>query len=280
MSRLPLVDCHAHIYPPQFPAASLPQLLLYARKVGVAAIITVPEGIAQVPTVLDLADRFPLIQPCIGLHPVQSQPDPADASKTVSRSVTLQDLEPIVTAIRANAEQLVAVGECGLDFSRHVLDPAYNPPDAKSVQQQVFAAQIALAMEMGLPLNVHARQAGHYAIDMMVEAGATGVMHAFDGKVGGALKGVEAGLIFSVAPNVIRNEHLRKLVKAIPITSLVLETDSPALGPEPDVPNVPANLLISCQQVAQIKGLSVEEVARITTQNALRVFPRLKLQDI
>ncbi|KAJ3184235.1 putative deoxyribonuclease tatdn3 [Geranomyces variabilis] len=264
-----LIDCHAHLQPAHFP--SLQDTIADARAAGVTAILNVSESLTDCAQVLALASAHPILRPCIGLHPVQ----PA-----TGKSVTLADLPAVLELISDNAERIVAVGEVGLDFSPHVLAAALGARDEqKAVQREVFVAQARLAASLGHPVNVHSRQAGHYAIAAMVEAGVGGLLHAFDGKAAHAMKGVQSGFFFSVAPNIVRSVHLRKLVKAIPLDYLVLETDSPALGPVSGVTNVPMNVRIACQEVANIKGITVEEAAEITTANAIRCFPRLARRE-
>lgn len=89
------------------------------------------------------------------------------------------------------------------------------------------------------------------------------------------MEGVRAGYFFSLPPSIIRSGQQR-LVKQLPLTSICLETDSPALGPEKQVRNEPQNVRISAEYIAEVKGVSVAEVTEVTTQNAMRLFPRLQ----
>lgn len=168
------------------------------------------------------------------------------------------------------------MGEVGLNFSPHVLR---GDKSLKDVQLRVFAEQIRAANELGLPLNVHSRSAGHYAIEALIANGAnSALLHAFDGKLGHALKGPSAGFCFSVPPSIVRSNQKQKLVTGLHLDSIVLETDSPALGAEKGVDNCPANVQISCAEVARLKGVSVEDVVQITTENALKLFPKLRTE--
>ena len=102
----------------------------------------------------------------------------------------------------------------------------------------------------------------------------TSCMHAFDGKAASARAGIEAGYYFSIPPSIVRSPQKQKLVHHLPLERLLLESDAPVLGPEKDVRNEPCNVWLSCQHIAAIKGLPVDEVARTTTANAKRLFPR------
>jgi TatD DNase family protein len=134
----------------------------------------------------------------------------------------------------------------------------------------------ALSLELDLPLNVHSRSAGHYTVDLLFSAGARRVlMHAFDGKASHAVRAAEAGYLFSVPPSVVRSDQKQKLVRRLPIESLVLESDSPVLGPDRDKRNEPANLVYSRDFIADVKGISPERVDEMTTANARRLFSRL-----
>lgn len=274
-----IIDCHSHFYPPQFSRADIPGLAAAARHAGVQAIVTVPESLQDCEAVLQLAREEPIVQACAGLHPVQ----PIHANgQFYSSCRSVQDVSevvPVLAFIRQHASELVAVGEVGLDFSPHVVGKVHSEEEQRlrEVQREVFKQQIQLANELGLPVNVHSRSAGHYAIDTLIECNAGGaLLHAFDGKLGHALRGAAAGFYFSVPPSIVRSPQKQKLVKGLPLDRLVLETDAPALGPDKDAVNVPANITVSCAEVAKIKGVSAEEVAAVTTNNALTLFPKLR----
>jgi len=99
-------------------------------------------------------------------------------------------------------------------------------------------------------------------------------MHAFDGRAASAVEGAEAGYAFSIPPSVVRSPQKQKLVRRLRLECLLLETDSPVLGPDPATRNEPANVVVACRAVAELKGVPPETVARATTDNARRLFPR------
>ncbi|XP_068795900.1 putative deoxyribonuclease TATDN3 isoform X2 [Struthio camelus] len=201
-----------------------------------------------------------------GVHPVQ------DLSPEEQRSVTLKDLDAALPLIEHYKDKLVAIGEVGLDFT-----PRFASSDEqKEGQRQVLIKQVELARRLDLPLNVHSRSAGRPTINLLKEQGAGNVLlHAFDGKPSVAMEGVKAGYFFSIPPSVIRSEQ-QKLVKLLPLESICLESDSPALGPEKQVRNEPKNIYVAAECIAKIKRIPIEEVIEVTTQNAVKVFPRLQ----
>jgi TatD DNase family protein len=214
--------------------------------------VCVSEGLADAQRVLALAAAQPMIRPCLGLHPERAD---------------LEEARALEALARAQAAVLVGVGEVGLDYWL-AQDEA-----GRAVQRQVLAIFVALARELDLPLNVHSRSAGHHTIAFLREQGAVRVlMHAFDGKASHALAGVEAGYVFSVPPSVVRSPQKQKLVRRLPLTHLLLETDSPVLGPTREARNEPANAAVSARAIAEIKGCRVEEVLEATTANARQLF--------
>jgi TatD DNase family protein len=132
---------------------------------------------------------------------------------------------------------------------------------------------VALSLELDLPLNIHSRSAGRATIDLLIERGAKrALLHAFDGKASTALPGVEAGYFFSVPPSIVRSRQKQKLVKRLPLESILLETDSPVLGPEPGERNEPRNVAVSLRAIAEIKEIPERAVAEAVRENARRLF--------
>nr|XP_039259180.1 putative deoxyribonuclease TATDN3 [Styela clava] len=261
------VDCHCHLAAPEF-ADDLDIVVKRGKEANIKAIIVVPEFFTEFERTLDICEQYSdFLFPCLGIHPVQRD------SELTERSVMPDDLKDAIPFIDSHYNEIVGIGEVGLDFT-----PFYTKEiDSKEKQREVLRFQAALAQKYDLPLNVHSRSAGRPTIKALKECGATKVvLHAYSGNAASAMEGVQAGYYFSIPPCIVRSEQKQNIVKRIPMDNILLETDSPALGPEKQVRNEPSNITISCEWIAKIKGISVEDVQKITTENACKLFPKLK----
>lgn len=261
------VDCHCHMSAAEFDQ-DIEEVVENAKQSGLLALVAVAEHSGEFEKIMALSRRFAgFVFPCLGVHPVQQ------VSPEQQRGATLQDLDAALPIIEKYKDQLVAVGEVGLDFT-----PRFVSSDKdKDEQRQVLIGQARLAQRLDLPLNVHSRSAGRPTIHLLRELGVDrALLHAFDGKPSVALEGVKAGYFFSIPPSIIRSEQKQKLVKQLPLESICLETDSPALGPHRQVRNEPQNIRVSAEYISKVKGVSMETVMEATTRNALRLFPKLK----
>ncbi|KAI3414251.1 putative deoxyribonuclease tatdn3 [Globodera pallida] len=260
-----MIDCHCHLADKSFDEDII-QVIERARQNDVNAALVVAEFADDFERVLQLAQQFPdFIFPCLGMHPVQRG--------FVSCSETLYKKDEVEKWIRTHSDKLYAVGEVGLDFKpQHVK----NGDIDKEEQRKVLRAQIELANELQLPLNVHSRSAGTPAIDWLVAHGARAVLlHAFSGNVKSARSGIKKGFYFSVPPSFTLSEQKVALIREIPLSQLCLESDSPVLGPVPGERNEPKNIKFSAEFIARIKDVSLDEVMRATTANAKRLFSKL-----
>jgi TatD DNase family protein len=246
-----LVDTHAHLCSPDFDR-DLGEVLARARQAGVGAVIAVGETLADAARNLQIAEQYPMIRPAAGLYPTVLDRDQADA---------------LHGFIRQHRLRLAAIGEVGLDYW------AVKEEPARELQRDILRGFIRLAEEVDLPLNVHSRSAGRHAVDFLLECGARRVqMHAFDGKASTALPAAEAGYFFSVPPSVVRSRQKQKLVKRLPLTCLLVESDSPVLGPDPTVRNEPANLPVAVRAIAEIKGSPEQLVVEAVATNTVRLY--------
>ncbi len=249
-----LIDTHTHICDAVFDEDRA-SVLERARESGVGGIVAIGENLSDARKNLQLADEHPMIVPGAGLYPTH---------------LNLDEAAQMCDFIRAERSNLVCIGEVGLDFWKVKED------GEQEVQRDIFRGFIKLAAELDLPLNVHSRSAGRHAIAMLLEEGARRVqLHAFDGKASTALPAVEAGFFFSVPPSIVRSRQKQKLVRQLPLECLLVETDSPVLGPEPGQRNEPANVKISLEAIAEIKRVSLDSLIEVVVENTERLYGRL-----
>jgi len=253
-----MIDCHTHLTDAAFDA-DREAVLERALAAGVQRIAIVGQDAGENRAVLETAARNAALLPFLGLHPdrfADRAPPPAPDA-----------LASVEAQIREQRARLVGIGEVALDYW------VCQDETRRAHQRDAFTRLVRLALELELPLNVHSRSAGHHTIDLLLELGARRVLlHAFDGKAGHAQRGAAAGFVFSIPPSIVRSTQKQKLVRALPLESLALETDSPVLGPEAGTRNEPANVTISAAAIAGIKGVPEPEVRAITAATARRLF--------
>ncbi|MHA1138252.1 MAG: TatD family hydrolase, partial [Candidatus Thorarchaeota archaeon] len=201
----------------------------------------------------------------------------SNAYKTVYASI---GLDPLLTDfntaakefILSNASDIVSIGEVGLDHYRE------RNHAQRDLQESVFKEFISIANELKIPIQVHSRSAGKSAIRVLEENDADAVhLHAFDGKSSYARTASnDLGYYFSIPTSVVRSPQKQKLVKAIAIEKLLLETDSPVLGPDKTERNEPSNIGIALTEVATILRRDEEELREIILENTLRLYTRIK----
>jgi TatD DNase family protein len=257
MSPITLIDTHAHIAGREF-AADLAEMLDRAGQAGVQTIVTVGADLESSREAVELAASHEHIYCAVGIHP-------HDAGR-----VTEQCYD-VIRALAQNNPKVVAIGEVGLDF--------YRDRSPRDQQEEVFRRFIRLARELSLPLIIHDRDAHDRVMAILREENAAavgGVMHCFSGDLALANDCLALGFYLSIPGTVTypSNELLRHVVRGIKIEHLLIETDCPYLAPVPHrgKRNEPAHVRLTAEKVAELKGLSLEDVGRITTLNAQRLF--------
>ena len=252
-----LVDSHAHLDSKSF-TVDLDAVLERARANGVGQILTVGCDLESSRASVDLALRYPNLYASVGIHP-------HDAS-TVDKE-TIAELTRMIESV----DKIVAVGETGLDFYRD-----HSPRDQ---QKASFRRHIQLAKDTGKPLIIHDRDAHEDVVRIMLEENAAaigGVLHCFSGDLAMARKCVEMGFYISFAGPLTypKNDALRAIAQALPIDVMLVETDCPYLSPQHwrGKRCEPAHVRATAEKLAEVKGLTLEDVARITSLNAWRLF--------
>ncbi len=248
---LEFIDTHAHLHDPAF-LPDLPDVLARATAAGVRTVILMGEVLAHAQKNISLAENYPMLRAGAGLYP---------------DCLDMEAAEILIAFIRDHQNEIVAIGEVGLDYWIIKTD------SQRAVQGEIFKRFIELSLELNLPINVHSRSAGRQAVSLLLAGGAKKVqLHAFDGRAMAALEAVEAGYYFSVPPSVVRSRQKQKLVGHLPLSCLLLETDSPVLGPVGGQRNEPAHIRIAAEEVARIKNLPLKAVVEQVWQNTLQLY--------
>ena len=252
-----LIDTHAHIYGHEY-HDDFNAMLRRAGEAGVGHIVIVGADIESSTAACELAARHDTMTCTVGIHP-------HDASRVSERCYE------VIRSLAASNPKVRAIGEIGLDF--------YRDRSPREDQERVFRRFIGLARELSLPVVIHDRDAHERIMAILREERAGevgGVLHCFSGDLAMARECVDLGFLLSIPGTVTfpNNEGLRDVVRGVKIEQLLLETDSPYLAPVPfrGKRNEPAHVRLVAEKVAQLKGLTLEDVARITTLNARRLF--------
>jgi TatD DNase family protein len=250
--NLRYVDTHCHLTSEEFEDDRV-SLLARAQSVGIAMICSAIEP-DDWQKCLRIASESPHVFASVGLDPTR-----------------YKDSGLALAWIRQHSSSLVALGEVGID---HYLVRDHSE---REKQEQVFRQLIGLSRDLNLPLQVHSRSAGKRALDVLYECEAEQVhLHAFDGKASLArTASVDHGFYFSIPTSVVRSPQKRKLVKAVDIERMLIETDSPVLGPERNERNSPLNVPLALEESARILGREAEELREIVLQNTLRLYRRI-----
>lgn len=251
-----IIDTHAHLDFPDY-KTDLESVLSRAKDADVNCIINVGTSLASSKKSVTLANRFHNIYASIGIHP-------HDASKVSEQD--WQALESLITE-----PKVIAVGETGLDY--------YRNRSPHEDQQRIFHKHLTLAKNHNLPVIIHCREASDDCLKILEEhrnGVIQGVVHCFSGTVEVAKKCIALGLYVSFAgPITFSNANtLREVAKSVPVERLLLETDCPFLSPQPKrgERNEPSYLSFIVPVLANIYGLSVHDIKRITTFNAYKLF--------
>ncbi len=254
-----MIDSHCHLDRLKIPdGETLDDSLARAAEEGVHGFLNVCIDLENFNEVLRIANADSRIQCSVGVHPNEME----------MQEPTMDDLLQ-----RAENKKVVAIGETGLDY--HYIT------ETESLEQQRnrFRTHIRAAKECNKPLIIHTREAREDTIRVMREEGAEqcgGVMHCFTENWEMASQALDLGFYLSFSGIITFNSaaELREVVKKVPEERLLIETDSPYLAPVPyrGKPNQPAYVRQVAEKVAELRGWSVEEVDRITTENFMRLF--------
>lgn len=253
------VDSHCHLDKLNYQDlhTGVADVVAKAEQANVKQLLSVGVTLDAFPKMMELIAPFPQVHASAGVHPLD-----------VESAFDLEQLSSF-----AKHEKVVAIGETGLDF--------HYKPETKNLQIERFEQQVELAVEVNKPLIIHTRQARAETLAILREGGAEkcgGVIHCFTEDQAFAEAAMELGFYISVSGIVTFRQaiELKEVVKNLPLDRLLIETDSPYLAPVPHrgKENQPAYVVEVASYIAQLKGISLGQVAEKTTQNFVDLFLR------
>lgn len=255
-----LVDSHCHLDFPDF-AEELDAVVHRARAAGVGRMVTICTYLTRFDRILAVAERYDDILCTVGVHPHQA-----------AEEFDVTTVDALVE--RARHPKVIGLGETGLDY--------FYDKSPREQQQECFRRHIRASLDTGLPLIIHTRDADADTMRIVKEetAGQTvkGLLHCFSSGRALAEEALDYGFTLSLSGIVTfkKSEELRDIVKDVPLDRILVETDAPYLAPIPfrGKRNEPAYVAHTAACVAAIKGVSAEELARITTENFFRLFDK------
>lgn len=247
-------DSHAHLDDERFDI-DRDSVISSLKEEGISHYINIGANMASSQKSIELSEKYDFVYAAVGVHP-------HDAESMTEDDLLL--LEKMLTH-----EKVVALGEIGLDY--------FYDNSPRDIQKKWFIRQMELAKKTNMPVIIHCRDASSPCLDIMKKSGITnGVMHCFSGSQETAAEVLALGWYISFSGSVtFKNaKNLRKAAEIVPIEKMFIETDSPYLAPEPmrGRRNYPAYVKHVAEKIAEIKGISVEEVAKITQENAKKFF--------
>jgi len=251
-----LIDTHSHIYYDQY-KDDLDEVINRALDNGVGKIICVGVDLETSIESLEIANKYDNIFCTVGYHPHESN----KTNKNYLDELEMMCKEP----------KVLAVGEIGLDYY-------YKHSDIET-QKRCFREQIELANSLDFPVVIHNRESDNDLYKILKTYTPKGVIHCFASNTEFATKIINLGLMLSFTGIItFKNSNLYDVVRSIPLSSLMVETDSPYLTPEPyrGKRNEPSNVSIVAEKIAEIKGIPITDVIKQTTLNALKLFHKLR----
>jgi TatD DNase family protein len=262
-----LVDSHCHVdMDPLAPDQS--EVLNRARAQGVGTFLNICTHYEEAPRLMQTAQKHSDVWITLGVHPNDTEKEPQHEPEAIREWLLKEGQKP----------KVVGFGETGLDF--------YRDNSTPEVQESFFRVHLDCARHMDMPVIIHTRHASEATLRVLKEYGSSvrGVLHCFTGSLAFAQEAVALGYLisFSGVLTFPKNDDLRATAQALPLDHILVETDAPFLAPVPyrGKTNEPGYVVETAKVLAQVKGMSLEEVAQATTDNFFRLFSKAQRPEI
>jgi len=258
-----LVDIHCHLDHEYF-RGKLDKVIANAKKAGVKYILTSGVNKESNREILKISEKYDIVKPSFGLYPI-------DALKLEKEAVALPrdtvptDVDEEIKFMLKNKEKAFAIGEIGLDYAL--------VSDKKEEQKEIFEKMLNLAEKIKKPVIIHSRKAEADSLEILESSRMKKVvMHCFTPKIKLVKKAYDLGYLMSIPPVITRLQHFQNVVREIPLTHLLTETDAPYLSPYKDRRNEPAFVAETIKEIAKIKNITPEETEKSIFANFQKMF--------
>jgi len=249
-----LTDVHCHLDHERF-SADQDKVIERARAAGFRAIITNGLNAETNRNVLSLAKKYDIVRPALGMYPVEAL------------KLTDERIDAELQFIKEHSQEIAALGEIGIDY--HWVTGELE----RKREKDILTKFLSLAEEIRKPVIIHSRGAEQEAADLIAEYDLPAViMHCFGGSLALAKKCEAKGWLFSIPCSIVHNAHFQQLVQQCALTTLLTETDAPYQAPAKRLRNEPVFIAQTIKKIAELRGMSAEEVEAQIDSNFLQVF--------
>ncbi len=248
-----LTDTHCHIYGDYYD--DIEEVLNKSKDLGVDRYFNCACDGKSMREVIELSKNYPSLIPAIGIHP--------EAVDTY----TLDDIKYLEEHVKDS--NVVAIGEIGLDY--------HYTKENRDKQIELLKRQLKLAMDVNKPVIIHSRDATEDTIEILKDYQLRGVIHAFSGSLETAKRYIKMGYLLGIGGVItFKNCNLKEVVKNIDLEHIIIETDAPYLAPVPHrgETNIPGYAMETARYVAELKGIDIEELVKITNDNIRQIFDK------
>jgi TatD DNase family protein len=250
-----LIDVHCHLDKLIEEGVSAEKAIKNANKNGVEIMIVNGTNPEQNKIILDLAKKHSEVKPALGIYPL-------DALKLSDKEIDNE-----IKFILENKEKVIAIGEVGLDLKEEELHKTLDK------QKNNLTKFIELAIKLDKPIIIHSRKAELHTIELLEELNVKKViMHCFSGKMSLVERIAKNSWYLSIPANSHYSQQFQDVIKRVPLSNLLCETDTPYLHPLKEWPNEPANVIYSYKKIAEIKGIKLKEVEKEIESNFKKLF--------
>ena len=268
-----LIDTHAHLYWDEF-KPDFDTVIQRALEANIDTVINIGVDTETSEIAAEKASNRLTLYSSVGIHPHEAIKFVDNTDELIEQA--MQKLEEIY---QSHQGKVLLVGECGLDF-KFDSNPDFKPNDSISIEEnkklqiKLLQAHVRLAKKLDLPLTIHCRDAWDEIFPFL--EGTRGILHCYSGQPHHTQIALKSNYLISFAGNVTypKNDYLREAVKTLPLERIVIETDCPFLSPQSKrgTRNEPGNMKETAEVIAQIKGISLEELGKQTTENTKKLL--------